>query len=153
MVNVEFEGIKELMQEVEALGMNAEQSVKRSVRKVANRVYNQYRKDVGKHNVTGKTQDNIELRESDNGATWEVAGSGNTNVFLEFGTAPHEIKPKRPGGSLSFFWPVLGQYVTIKKVLHPGTKAHPYLFNAYVKFAVPFSKVTDVIRKDLESKL
>lgn len=45
--------------------------------------------------------------------------------LVEFGTAPHEIKPKRPGGLLN----VQGRLV--EKVDHPGASANPYFFPAY----------------------
>ncbi|MBN9243940.1 MAG: HK97 gp10 family phage protein [Mesorhizobium sp.] len=46
-------------------------------------------------------------------------------AFVEFGTAAHTIKPKRPGGLLNIF----GR--TITKVEHPGAAARPFFFPAW----------------------
>lgn len=53
--------------------------------------------------------------------------------YVEFGTKPHVIKPKKPGGVLRF--QVNGQWVYAKVVNHPGTKAQPFVrpaFDAWV---------------------
>lgn len=39
------------------------------------------------------------------------------------GTLPHEIRPKKPGGVLRFYWARIGKWVTLKRVWHPGTRA------------------------------
>lgn len=52
--------------------------------------------------------------------------------FVEFGTAPHEIKPKNKK-ALAFR--VGGKTVIVKSVHHPGTKAQPFVrpaFDAWV---------------------
>ncbi len=46
-------------------------------------------------------------------------------AFVEFGTAAHTIKPKRPGGLLNIF----GR--TITKVEHPGAATRPFFFPAW----------------------
>lgn len=45
--------------------------------------------------------------------------------LVEFGTAPHEIRPKRPGGLLN----VYGRM--IESVSHPGAKPRPFFYPAY----------------------
>jgi len=53
--------------------------------------------------------------------------------YVEFGTKPHEIRPKNPNGVLVFS--VNGQKVFAKVVHHPGTKANPFVqdsFDAWV---------------------
>lgn len=53
--------------------------------------------------------------------------------YVEFGTKPHEIRPKNPDGALRF--KVNGEYVYAKVVNHPGTKAQPFVqpaFDAWV---------------------
>ena len=45
--------------------------------------------------------------------------------FIEYGTRPHVIKPKRRS-HLVFYWRKVGKVVFAKKVNHPGTK--PYKF-------------------------
>jgi HK97 gp10 family phage protein len=49
--------------------------------------------------------------------------------YVEFGTQPHEIKPKKPGGVLVF--KVGATTVFTKRVRHPGTKAQPYVRPAF----------------------
>lgn len=49
--------------------------------------------------------------------------------FVEFGTRPHVIRPKRSGGVLVFT--VGGTKVFARKVQHPGTKAQPYVRPAF----------------------
>jgi hypothetical protein len=49
--------------------------------------------------------------------------------YVDQGTRPHEIKPKRPGGVLVF--KMNGQTVFAKKVHHPGTKAQPFVLPAF----------------------
>lgn len=50
--------------------------------------------------------------------------------YVESGTGPHVIRPKRPGGVLVFT--VGGTKVFTKKVNHPGTQAQPYVRPAFM---------------------
>jgi HK97 gp10 family phage protein len=59
-------------------------------------------------------------------------------AYVEFGTAPHEIRPKNPDGVLRF--QINGRWVFAKVVHHPGTKPEPFVrpaFEAYVKMLGP----------------
>jgi len=49
--------------------------------------------------------------------------------YVEFGTKPHVIRPKTPGGVLVF--KMNGTLVYAKKVNHPGTKAQPFVRPAF----------------------
>ena len=49
--------------------------------------------------------------------------------YVEFGTQPHEIRPKKTGGVLVFN--IGGRKVFTKKVNHPGTRAQPYVRPAF----------------------
>jgi HK97 gp10 family phage protein len=49
--------------------------------------------------------------------------------YVEFGTRPHVIEPKTPGGTLVFT--VGGRKVFTKRVRHPGTRAQPYVRPAF----------------------
>ena len=49
--------------------------------------------------------------------------------YVEFGTKPHEIRPKKPGGVLVFT--INGTKVFTKLVHHPGTQPHPYVQPAF----------------------
>jgi len=48
--------------------------------------------------------------------------------FVNDGTRPHIIRPRRPGGTLRFT--VGGRVVYAKVVHHPGTRARPFLDRA-----------------------
>ena len=50
-------------------------------------------------------------------------------LFVEGGTKPHEIRPRK-APALRFFWPVLGRWVSAKRVQHPGTKPRLFMTNA-----------------------
>lgn len=55
-------------------------------------------------------------------------------AYVEFGTRPHQIKPKSSGGTLAFT--VNGRKIYAKVVNHPGTKAQPFVrpaFEAWVE--------------------
>lgn len=62
-------------------------------------------------------------------------------AYPEFGTRPHEIKPKHPGGVLAFPKPEAAkggaidftkdQMIFTKKVKHPGTDAQLYLAKSW----------------------
>ena len=49
--------------------------------------------------------------------------------YVEFGTKPHEIRPRRAGGVLVF--KMNGTTVYAKKVHHPGTQPQPYVLPAF----------------------
>lgn len=49
--------------------------------------------------------------------------------YVEFGTKPHDIKPKKPGGVLVFS--AGGQKVFARVVHHPGTKAQPFVQESF----------------------
>jgi HK97 gp10 family phage protein len=55
--------------------------------------------------------------------------AGNATAWyaslVEFGTAAHTIKPKRPGGVLGF------NGTAVEEVHHPGASARPFFFPAY----------------------
>lgn len=56
-----------------------------------------------------------------------VGSSRPYALYHHEGTAPHVIKPKRPGGVLRFWWGRVGAIVYRRSVRHPGTKPNPYL--------------------------
>lgn len=49
--------------------------------------------------------------------------------YVEFGTGPHEIRPKKPGGVLVF--QINGTTVFARVVHHPGTRAQPFVEEAF----------------------
>jgi HK97 gp10 family phage protein len=52
--------------------------------------------------------------------------------YVEFGTRPHVIRPRKAGGVLVFT--VGGQKVFARKVNHPGTRPHPYVMPAFTSW-------------------
>ena len=77
-------------------------------------------------NRTGQLQSTLKsiVKFSGRGLTMEISMSGPQARILEEGgtTRPHEIRPKRRGGVLYFFWPKVGAFVAFKKVNHPGSR-------------------------------
>jgi hypothetical protein len=73
---------------------------------------------------TGVTQKSwtIHLKRNEvNAVEWEISPDGREDIvgYLEFGTNPHVIVPKDPGGVLVFEWK--GKTWFLTSVLHPGT--------------------------------
>lgn len=46
---------------------------------------------------------------------------------VEYGSNPHEIRPRDPSGALAFFWLKAGRHVVLKRVQHPGGPAQPFM--------------------------
>jgi hypothetical protein len=74
---------------------------------------------------TGETQRSWTIhfiRNDANSVEWEISPDGKEDIvgYLEFGTEPHVIVPKNPGGVLVFEWNGKTWFVT--RVMHPGTK-------------------------------
>lgn len=79
---------------------------------------------------TGNLRDSIGIRVV--GGTVVIGpdmGKAPYAGFVEFGTAPHEIRPKNPNGVLRF--QVGGQTVYARVVHHPGTRAAYYVARAF----------------------
>ena len=49
--------------------------------------------------------------------------------YVEFGTAPHDIRPKNSGGALKFT--IGGRTIYAKVVHHPGTAPQPFIRPAF----------------------
>lgn len=55
------------------------------------------------------------------------AGKGpSIGQILEYGSRPHEIKA-RGGGTLNFYWPAVGKFISVKSVQHPGTRPYGFM--------------------------
>ena len=75
---------------------------------------------------TGRLRQSIAVRQTSESVT--VGPNTEYAGFVEFGTKPHIILPKK-GKALAFM--VGGQAVVVKKVNHPGTRAQPYVRPAF----------------------
>ena len=47
--------------------------------------------------------------------------------YVIHGTSPHVIRPKKPGGRLSFYWFRMGKRMSLPKVNHPGTASNDFM--------------------------
>lgn len=45
----------------------------------------------------------------------------------EYGSLPHDIRARTPGGVLHFFWEREGREMFLRSVRHPGTPAQPFM--------------------------
>jgi len=77
------------------------------------------------NDVTGGLRKSITERVGD--LEGEVAANAKYARFVECGTDPHEIKPKRKQ-ALRFVQN--GRVVFARSVMHPGTKARPFMGTA-----------------------
>ena len=87
------------------------------------------------HATTNATRENLEIEIYNDNPRFNrplQAGGGTTTLgeILEYGSRPHVIEPKNPGGRLVFFWPVVGDIVRFKKVNHPGTRPYAMMISA-----------------------
>ena len=65
-------------------------------------------------------------------STLKLGSTDPKAVFIEKGTKPHVILPRRPGGVLRFSVGIapavgLGRVVFTRRVHHPGTRAKPFM--------------------------
>lgn len=80
---------------------------------------------------TGKTQRATKARvlRARNGRLIRLSNARKVATFLEYGTKPHVIMPKKPGGRLVFRKG--GQLIFARKVNHPGTRPYKFLYRAH----------------------
>lgn len=76
---------------------------------------------------TGALRDSIHMRHTSTSRGQQLwIGSEKSYAYLHHqGTKPHMIVPKKPGGVLKFSGK--GGVVITTSVMHPGTRANPYL--------------------------
>jgi HK97 gp10 family phage protein len=75
---------------------------------------------------TGRLRQSIQIRIEGNKVI--IGPETEYDAYVEFGTAPHEIRPKNKK-ALAF--KSGGNTIIVKKVNHPGTKAQPYVRPAF----------------------
>lgn len=63
-----------------------------------------------------------------------VVARRNYAYLVHGGAKPHKIRPRRPGGRLTFFWRKVGKWVNLAAVNHPGFKGIPYLQRPLVEY-------------------
>lgn len=79
------------------------------------------------------------------GAKLILRNTARHAAWLEHGTPPHFIRPRR-GEYLRFFWPKVGHVVFARLVLHPGTPAYRFMSRG-------ITKAGDKLAGDLHSRL
>lgn len=96
-------------------------------------------RDSAGYNITGANTQNVELHIT-------LGNASRPEVVVKtvlFGSLPHVIKPKRPGGVLRF--EIGGKTVWARSVNHPGTKRDPFFNRALQK--------TDSARRSIIGKI
>jgi hypothetical protein len=125
-----------------------ETALQREIYNSAHSIGTIYRRKISKHTVTGDLRDSIVV-DADKGGT--VAEAGSTNVvaiFMELGTRPHPIRPRKRK-CLKFFSERKGDFVFTKYVFSPGMKPRHLLLSAYDDVMTPIKKFTDRITEKL----
>ena len=101
---------------------------RRNTRDVADRVIEQARRlspvDTGRYRAAWSKREVTTVR----GVGWQVFNPVPYAEYIENGTRPHVIRPKRQDGTLRFR--IGGKVVYAKIVHHPGTKAQHVLAKA-----------------------
>ena len=52
--------------------------------------------------------------------------------FVNKGTKPHRILPRRPAYALAFWSENAGDFIVTGSVMHPGTRKNPYMLQALI---------------------
>jgi hypothetical protein len=61
------------------------------------------------------------------GIGFDAGSNAPYALFVDQGTRPHVITPRKPGGLLVFYWPKVGHMVFLRSVKHPGNRAYQFL--------------------------
>lgn len=131
---IEVRGADKLITKFENMSRKMTKEVKQSVKKHTHDM-----EAKAKHNATYKTGHLERSIHSDffNGG---LSGEVSTNLFyapmIEYGTAPHKITAK--GGALKF--KIGGNTIFRKSVMHPGTRAQPFMFPAFLVTRSAFTR-------------
>lgn len=131
---IEIIGMKEFRSYLDKFPVKVKREVARENQTSAKMIENHYRQNISQNFVSGDLKNSISSNSI--GGNYlkgaEVGSDVLQSIFIEFGTKPHTIKPKKPGGLLIFYWDKIGGMAYAKKVRHPGTKANNSLYRAYV---------------------
>lgn len=116
-IDITFKGLPELQRRLTAIGQT--NTVMRDLALTA--IGNQKRKAVVK---TGNMRRQIHLGRVTKTSAETIAGA-NYSGAVEFGTKPHEIRPR---ARKALRWKAKGGAVVFARVVHhPGTKARPFM--------------------------
>jgi len=148
-IDCKIEGMKEIVTAINKLGAIGKKELKLEIKRTAKGIENHYRRGVKKHFDTGVLDKSISSDSRDGWKTAEVGSNAEYSPYIEFGTRSHTITP-RVKKWLRFFWGKVDDYVFAKKVNHPGTRANPALFNAFIEWASG-NKFATRLRKRLDT--
>jgi hypothetical protein len=70
-------------------------------------------------------------------------------VFVNFGTKPHDIRPKT---KKSLRWPSGGKFVFARAVKHPGTAADPYMFRSADEAIAKMGAIVDAALRKADNR-
>lgn len=142
-VNVEVKGVQHAIGKLKAYQVSKRLGIRRVVMETAVRVESGAisRAPVDKGNL----KKSMGRKTYKGGMAAEVYNTAEYAPHVEFGTRPHEIRPKK-GRLLS--WVKSGKRIFARKVRHPGTKAQPFLFPAWEEQRPGFlSRIKQELRK------
>lgn len=87
---------------------------------------------------TGNLKNSIGQDFDDDGMGFEAGPTANYGADVEFGTVPHEIRPR---DAKALHWQQDGQDMFRRSVWHPGTAPQPYMIPAFEKAVKPIDQV------------
>jgi hypothetical protein len=102
--------------------------VERNLRRRANRVADRARQLGAAHGSMGEYVEDPIIEGTGRGLTAEVVCSHPAARYVIFGTRPHIIRARRPGGRLRF--EVEGSVLYRRQVMHPGYEGDNFLAEA-----------------------
>lgn len=88
---------------------------------------------------TGHLKNTIGVDFTDDGKTFEAGPTASYGAHVEYGTDPHEIRPRH---AKALHWvDADGNEVFRKRVWHPGTSPRPYMRPAFEKATAPLPEI------------
>ena len=140
---IELKGADKLITKFENMSRKMEKEVKNSVKKHTFEMETRAKKKAAYK--SGHLKRSIHSDFYNRGLSGEVS----TNLFyapmIEYGTPPHKIKAK--GGALKF--KIGGNTIFAKSVNHPGTRARPFMFPAFLVTRSAFTRDLHRIMRDV----
>lgn len=146
-LNLKIEGLEDLS----ILSEKAKRAAKKAIKAAGKEYYRQIHEDIdaGKSFTprTGNLQQSITLRHE--GYSSIIGTHKEYAPYVEFGTEPHKIKPKK---ARFLKIPTDDGFLFIKRVNHPGSKPYPFMFlNKEERMRKAADKAWEVFRQELRN--
>jgi len=150
MIKIELTGQEEIFSRLQKIS----HGIGDFIAEATEETYEEVRKGAGKHIVTGRLENNVEIEVSraklegkvyisDEGMMTPFKGGTNYAAFVLFGTRPHDIRPK----SRSMLrWSSDGAFHFAGAVHHPGYKGDDFLGRAAER---TFSRLGEIAERIL----